>query len=219
MVLFFSTLHPSLPIPLHSLSSPLLPLLCAAVPLKDSRIPIHDNAMALSMVPYAIPACGSSLHQVLVQLGLEHFFFKGHSPNGKMERGMVMIYKSFILPISFQLVSIRSHRVQHIIIIIIILITSALFTLDKLTYELPCSDATANMFNTWKYDPETDEVQSLRQAFDPISARSSQHQACDRCHEKKVDLTPHHLRCCTYTRRRTNRPLAPHPGWPICHAA
>jgi hypothetical protein len=42
------------------------------------------------------------------------------------------------------------------------------------------------MFGTWKYDPETDEVQNLRRAFDPITARSSQHQACDRCHEKKV---------------------------------
>ncbi|KFH48461.1 hypothetical protein ACRE_006200 [Hapsidospora chrysogenum ATCC 11550] len=42
------------------------------------------------------------------------------------------------------------------------------------------------MFGTWKYDPETDEVQSLRQAFDPVTARSSQHQACNRCHEKKL---------------------------------
>ena len=46
------------------------------------------------------------------------------------------------------------------------------------------------MFGTWKYDPETDEVQNLRQAFDPITARSSQHQACDRCHEKKVRCIP-----------------------------
>jgi hypothetical protein len=42
------------------------------------------------------------------------------------------------------------------------------------------------MFGTWKYDPETDEVQNLRRAYDPITARSSQHQACNRCHEKKV---------------------------------
>jgi hypothetical protein len=42
------------------------------------------------------------------------------------------------------------------------------------------------MFGTWKYDPETDEVQSVRNGFDPVTARSSSHQACDRCHEKKV---------------------------------
>ncbi|PHH85675.1 hypothetical protein CDD83_95 [Cordyceps sp. RAO-2017] len=42
------------------------------------------------------------------------------------------------------------------------------------------------MFGTWKYDPETDEVQNLRRAYDPITARSSQHQACNRCHEKKL---------------------------------
>ncbi|GKU00113.1 transcription factor [Fusarium langsethiae] len=42
------------------------------------------------------------------------------------------------------------------------------------------------MFGTWKYDPETDEVQSLRNGFDPVTARSSSHQACDRCHEKKL---------------------------------
>jgi hypothetical protein len=46
------------------------------------------------------------------------------------------------------------------------------------------------MFGTWKYDPETDEVQSVRNGFDPVTARSSSHQACDRCHEKKVHL-PH----------------------------
>lgn len=46
------------------------------------------------------------------------------------------------------------------------------------------------MFGTWKYDPETDEVQSVRNGFDPVTARSSSHQACDRCHEKKVCLTP-----------------------------
>lgn len=54
------------------------------------------------------------------------------------------------------------------------------------TSQSPTLDA---MFQTWKYDPETDEVQSLRQAFDPITARSSQHQACNRCHEKKVCTT------------------------------
>lgn len=42
------------------------------------------------------------------------------------------------------------------------------------------------MFATWKFNPETKEVQSIRQAFDPETARSSQHQACNRCHEKKV---------------------------------
>ncbi|KAJ4248671.1 hypothetical protein NW762_012508 [Fusarium torreyae] len=42
------------------------------------------------------------------------------------------------------------------------------------------------MFGTWKYDPETDEVQSVRNGFDPVTARSSSHQACDRCHEKKL---------------------------------
>lgn len=46
------------------------------------------------------------------------------------------------------------------------------------------------MFGTWKYDPETDEVQSVRNGFDPVTARSSSHQACDRCHEKKVHLPP-----------------------------
>lgn len=44
------------------------------------------------------------------------------------------------------------------------------------------------MFGIWKYDHETDEVQNLRQAWDPVTARSSQHQACNRCHEKKVIL-------------------------------
>ncbi|KAJ6439436.1 fungal zn(2)-Cys(6) binuclear cluster domain-containing protein [Purpureocillium lavendulum] len=43
------------------------------------------------------------------------------------------------------------------------------------------------MFGTWKYDPETDQVQNLRRAYDPITARSSQHQACNRCHEKKFE--------------------------------
>lgn len=42
------------------------------------------------------------------------------------------------------------------------------------------------MFNTFKYDPETNSVQELRRASDPISARSSQHQACNNCHAKKV---------------------------------
>lgn len=45
------------------------------------------------------------------------------------------------------------------------------------------------MFATWKYDRDTSEVHNIRLAFDPISARSSQHQACDRCHEKKVRRT------------------------------
>jgi len=42
------------------------------------------------------------------------------------------------------------------------------------------------MFGTWKYDPETDQMRNLRRAYDPITARSWQHQACNRCHEKKV---------------------------------
>lgn len=46
------------------------------------------------------------------------------------------------------------------------------------------------MFATWKYDRDTSEVQNIRLAYDPISARSSQHQACDRCHEKKVSIPP-----------------------------
>ncbi|CAH0032369.1 unnamed protein product [Clonostachys rhizophaga] len=65
------------------------------------------------------------------------------------------------------------------------------------------------MFGTWKYDPETDEVQNLRQAFDPITARSSQHQACNRCHEKKLKCSGEKDGCercaanklqCEYTR-------------------
>ncbi|KAF5018834.1 hypothetical protein F66182_9163 [Fusarium sp. NRRL 66182] len=53
------------------------------------------------------------------------------------------------------------------------------------------------MFGTWKYDPETDEVQSVRNGFDPVTARSSSHQACDRCHEKKsfANKTVVQLRC------------------------
>lgn len=50
------------------------------------------------------------------------------------------------------------------------------------------SQTQSAMFGTWKYDPETDEVQSVRNGFDPVTARSSSHQACDRCHEKKVRL-------------------------------
>lgn len=65
------------------------------------------------------------------------------------------------------------------------------------------------MFGTWKYDPETAEVQNLRKAFDPITARSSQHQACDRCHEKKLKCSGEKDGCercvvnelgCEYTR-------------------
>lgn len=47
------------------------------------------------------------------------------------------------------------------------------------------------MFQTFKYDPETDQVQNIRSTFDPVTARSSQHQACDRCHEKKVNANTH----------------------------
>ncbi|KAH8179068.1 fungal zn(2)-Cys(6) binuclear cluster domain-containing protein [Sarocladium implicatum] len=68
------------------------------------------------------------------------------------------------------------------------------------------------MFEIWKYDPETDEVQSLRRAFDPATARSSQHQACDRCHEKKLKCSGEKDGCercianslsCEYTRLAT----------------
>ncbi|POR35271.1 Uncharacterized protein TPAR_04551 [Tolypocladium paradoxum] len=44
------------------------------------------------------------------------------------------------------------------------------------------------MFGTWRVDPETEKLENLRRAYDPITARSSQHQACDRCHEKKASL-------------------------------
>ncbi|PHH59236.1 hypothetical protein CDD81_3536 [Ophiocordyceps australis] len=65
------------------------------------------------------------------------------------------------------------------------------------------------MFGTWKYDPETDEVQNLRRAYDPITARSSQHQACNRCHAKKLKCSGEKQGCdrcsaighvCEYTR-------------------
>ncbi|KAF5582936.1 transcription factor [Fusarium pseudocircinatum] len=65
------------------------------------------------------------------------------------------------------------------------------------------------MFGTWKYDPETDEVQSVRNGFDPVTARSSSHQACDRCHEKKLKCSGDKNGCercrsnglrCEYTR-------------------
>ncbi|KPM45569.1 hypothetical protein AK830_g966 [Neonectria ditissima] len=65
------------------------------------------------------------------------------------------------------------------------------------------------MFGTWKYDAETDEVQSVRNAFDPVTARSSSHQACDRCHEKKLKCSGDKNGCerclgnnlrCEYTR-------------------
>lgn len=54
----------------------------------------------------------------------------------------------------------------------------------------PTPTPTTIMFNTWKYDAETDQVQSVRNGFDPVTARSSSHQACDRCHEKKVSQHP-----------------------------
>lgn len=41
------------------------------------------------------------------------------------------------------------------------------------------------MFNTWKYGPEG-KVENLKTSHDYETARSSQHQACNRCHEKKV---------------------------------
>ncbi|KJZ72697.1 hypothetical protein HIM_07889 [Hirsutella minnesotensis 3608] len=85
------------------------------------------------------------------------------------------------------------------------------------------------MFGTWKYDPETDEVQNLRKAYDPITARSSQHQACNRCHEKKLKCSGEKKGCdrcagnghlCEYTRsgsrssrksKKTSRPSTTSP--------
>ncbi|RFU81995.1 hypothetical protein TARUN_177 [Trichoderma arundinaceum] len=68
------------------------------------------------------------------------------------------------------------------------------------------------MFNTFKYDPETKSVQELRRASDPISARSSQHQACNNCHAKKCSgeksgcerCIASQLRC-EYTRSSSRR--------------
>ncbi|KAK4081457.1 transcriptional regulator family: Fungal Specific TF [Purpureocillium lilacinum] len=51
------------------------------------------------------------------------------------------------------------------------------------------------MFGTWKYDPETDQMRNLRRAYDPITARSWQHQACNRCHEKKLKCSGRRDRC------------------------
>ncbi|KAF4505888.1 hypothetical protein G6O67_007791 [Ophiocordyceps sinensis] len=88
------------------------------------------------------------------------------------------------------------------------------------------------MFGTWKYDPETDEVQNLRRAYDPITARSSQHQACNRCHEKKLKCSGDKDGCdrcagsgqvCVYNRpgsrssrkgKRTSKPSANSPSGP-----
>ncbi|KAM4060727.1 fungal zn(2)-Cys(6) binuclear cluster domain-containing protein [Hirsutella rhossiliensis] len=88
------------------------------------------------------------------------------------------------------------------------------------------------MFGTWKYDPETDEVQNLRRAYDPITARSSQHQACNRCHEKKLKCSGDKNGCdrcassghvCVYNRpgsrssrrgKRTSRPSTNSPSGP-----
>ncbi|KAK5997728.1 hypothetical protein PT974_00085 [Cladobotryum mycophilum] len=65
------------------------------------------------------------------------------------------------------------------------------------------------MFSTFKYDPETREVQELRSAFDPVTARSSQHQACNNCHAKKLKCSGEKSGCercatsqlvCEYTR-------------------
>ncbi|UNI24213.1 hypothetical protein JDV02_009979 [Purpureocillium takamizusanense] len=51
------------------------------------------------------------------------------------------------------------------------------------------------MFGTWKYDPETDQMRNLRRAYDPITARSWQHQACNRCHEKKLRCSGRRAGC------------------------
>ncbi|KOS17698.1 Arabinolytic transcriptional activator araR [Escovopsis weberi] len=65
------------------------------------------------------------------------------------------------------------------------------------------------MFNTFKYDPETRQVQQLRSAFDPVTARSNQHQACNNCHAKKLRCSGEKSGCerciagslvCEYTR-------------------
>ncbi|PNY23826.1 Uncharacterized protein TCAP_06233 [Tolypocladium capitatum] len=65
------------------------------------------------------------------------------------------------------------------------------------------------MFGTWRVDPETEKLENLRRAYDPITARSSQHQACDRCHEKKLKCSGERDGCdrcaasshkCEYTR-------------------
>ncbi|KAL7794212.1 hypothetical protein V8C37DRAFT_72179 [Trichoderma ceciliae] len=70
------------------------------------------------------------------------------------------------------------------------------------------------MFNTFKYDPETKSVQELRRASDPISARSSQHQACNNCHTKKLKCSGEKSGCgrciasqlyCEYTRSPSRR--------------
>ncbi|KAL7907001.1 hypothetical protein GGI35DRAFT_101748 [Trichoderma velutinum] len=70
------------------------------------------------------------------------------------------------------------------------------------------------MFNTFKYDPETKSVQELRRASDPISARSSQHQACNNCHAKKLKCSGDKSGCerciasqlvCEYTRSPSRR--------------
>ncbi|PTB63724.1 hypothetical protein BBK36DRAFT_1125617 [Trichoderma citrinoviride] len=70
------------------------------------------------------------------------------------------------------------------------------------------------MFNTFKIDPETNSVQELRRASDPISARSSQHQACNNCHAKKLKCSGEKSGCerciasqlrCEYTRSPSRR--------------
>ncbi|KAL7926396.1 hypothetical protein ACQKWADRAFT_280171 [Trichoderma austrokoningii] len=70
------------------------------------------------------------------------------------------------------------------------------------------------MFNTFKYDPETNSVQELRRASDPVSARSSQHQACNNCHAKKLKCSGEKSGCerciasrlrCEYTRSPSRR--------------
>lgn len=59
-------------------------------------------------------------------------------------------------------------------------------TTDLIASHRATEPQTAAMFNTLKLDRDTSEMQNIRETYDPVSARSSSHQACDRCHEKKV---------------------------------
>ncbi|EFY91097.1 hypothetical protein MAC_02768 [Metarhizium acridum CQMa 102] len=45
------------------------------------------------------------------------------------------------------------------------------------------------MFGTWKYGKGQGQVENLKTSHDYETARSNQHQACNRCHEKKIDLS------------------------------
>jgi hypothetical protein len=48
--------------------------------------------------------------------------------------------------------------------------------------------SSSGSFNIWKYGKDPNDVKNLRSATDLASASSSQHTACDRCHDKKVCL-------------------------------